>query len=142
VATDAVPVPPAAAAAPPVELAEAPQPPAEEPPAAAAAALAPEPQPAPAPVTPQPAVAAAPRAPNGQAYYVQLGAFADETSARELERLYRATYPVDVQAAAAGRNGKSIFRVVVGPLGRDETGSVLQRFQALGFRDAFVRSLN
>lgn len=144
VVTAGAPAPPAEAPAPAVQLAEAPQPEAPaEPTPPVVAAVAP-PEPAPAPVPPpaaQPAPAVARVAPPGdRAYYVQLGAFADESTARDLERLYRANYPIDVQPTA--RNGRSIYRVVVGPLGRDETGSVLQRFQALGFRDAFVRSVN
>ena len=130
------PITPPASTAPPapvVALAGAPQP--EAPPERPAA----EARPPEAPAAAEPARVAA-MAPGGRTYFIQLGAFTDEASAREIERRFQATYPVDVQSGA--RNGRSYFRVVIGPLGRDETGSVLLRFQGLGYRDAFVRAVN
>jgi len=33
------------------------------------------------------------------------------------------------------------YQVLLGPLGRDEYGTVLERFKAKGFKDAFVRKI-
>jgi hypothetical protein len=141
-------------------------PPASEPPIAAVVVPAPA-EPAPAPARPAGGLALTPtepRPPQGEApavaarpsaaaqppvpplaagdrrYVIQLAAFSDEASAREVQQKYLTSFPVDVQQGA--RNGRSYFRVVIGPLGRDETGSVLLRFQSLGYRDAFVRAIN
>jgi cell division septation protein DedD len=74
----------------------------------------------------------------GRTYFVQLGAYSDEALARSLEATYSKNYPIEVAMATSGKRG--IFRVLVGPLSKDESGTVLYWFRARGFRDAFVRS--
>ena len=69
-------------------------------------------------------------------YYVQ---FATVIEAREAEELARkhSQYPV---VAIPGAGGKG-FRVLVGPLGLDEYGAVLEKFRDAGYRDAFTRKI-
>ena len=74
----------------------------------------------------------------GRTFFVQLGAYSDEALARSLEATYSKNYPIEVAMATSGKRG--IFRVLVGPLSKDESGTVLYWFRARGFRDAFVRS--
>jgi len=74
----------------------------------------------------------------GRTFFVQLGAYSDEALARSLEATYSKNYPIEVAMTGSGTRG--IFRVLVGPLSKDESGTVLYWFRARGFRDAFVRS--
>jgi hypothetical protein len=74
----------------------------------------------------------------GRVYFVQLGAYSDEALARSLEAIYSKDYPIEIYAAKSGERG--IYRVLVGPLSKDESGAVLYWFKARGFKDAFVRS--
>ncbi len=70
-------------------------------------------------------------------YYVQLGTYANETNVRSIISSYGAKYPLTVQSTSA--KGSVALKVFVGPIGKDETGAVLERFKALGYRDAFVK---
>ncbi len=74
----------------------------------------------------------------GRTYFVQLGAYSDEALARSLEATYSKNYPIEVATTGSGARG--IYRVLVGPLSEDESGTVLYWFRARGFNDAFVRS--
>ncbi len=74
----------------------------------------------------------------GRTFFVQLGAYRDEALARSLEATYSRNYPIEVAMTGSGTRG--IFRVLVGPLSKDESGTVLYWFRARGFRDAFVRA--
>ncbi len=69
-------------------------------------------------------------------YYLQLGVFSSRATAEKILRA-NPTYPMMIV------NGKSdsstVYKVVVGPLKRDETGTVLYLFKARGYRDAFLR---
>ena len=67
-------------------------------------------------------------------YYIQLGAYLDMSLAQSLEASYSSQFPVEVLAAA------KLFRVLVGPLNKDESGTLLFWFKAKGFSDAFIRS--
>ncbi len=139
--------------APPAEAAPAAPAPAPEPtPVAAAPAeptqAAPPQQAAPAPVTPRApqtsgqvqTVASLPRLAgtrNAATFYVQLGAYATQETALSMAGKVTPTYPVVVLAPAA--NGKQIYKVLVGPLNKAESGTLLPLFKVRGFRDAFVR---
>lgn len=71
-------------------------------------------------------------------YYLQVGAFASPRSAQNvIDRFESQGYPFTVTAVP--REDRTLYRVYVGPLVRDETGIVLQQVRARGFRDAFVR---
>jgi hypothetical protein len=75
----------------------------------------------------------------GRIYFIQIGAYTDETLARSVEATYANNYPIDVYRS--GRGTKGVFRVLVGPLNKDESGAVLYWFRAKGFKDAFIRSV-
>ena len=66
-------------------------------------------------------------------YFVQLAAYKNQENVQNILEKYGSKYPISVQES----NGKKI--VLVGPLSVDEYGTVLQRFKAFGFKDAFLR---
>jgi cell division septation protein DedD len=74
----------------------------------------------------------------GRTYFIQLGAYKSETLAMKVEDTYSERYPVAVLASASDVG--AIYRVFIGPLNQDESGTLLHWFQAKGFRDAFLRS--
>jgi rare lipoprotein A (peptidoglycan hydrolase) len=128
--------------------------PAEIPPAVEEALpAAPEPEaPAPPPVAEAPApaqVAVAPAAltaPEIQAgklmrrsFYLQLGAYSTRSLAEKLakELTANAHYTVEVLPISSG--DRLLYKVVLGPLNRDESGTLLFQFRARGFKDAFVQ---
>ncbi len=69
-------------------------------------------------------------------YYLQLGVFTTRGAAEKILRAYP-TYPMLIVSGKA--DNADVFKVVVGPLKRDETGTVLYLFKARGYRDAFLR---
>ena len=77
--------------------------------------------------------------PAGTPYYVQLAAYASESLATGLAASLAATYPVLVLSPAAG--SRQVYRVLVGPLNRAESGTLLRWFRNRGFPDAFVNYL-
>ena len=66
-------------------------------------------------------------------YFVQLAAYKNQENVQNILEKYGSKYPISVQET----NGKKID--LVGPLSVDEYGTVLQRFKAFGFKDAFLR---
>jgi hypothetical protein len=70
-------------------------------------------------------------------FYVQLGAYATQEVAQGLAVGLMQTYPVVVLAPASG--AKQMYRVLIGPLNKAESGTLLPVFKFKGFRDAFVR---
>jgi hypothetical protein len=70
-------------------------------------------------------------------YYLQLGAYATEKVARDLAATLASTYPALVLNSAGP--GTPTFRVVVGPLNKAESGTLLTWFKRKGFPDAFLR---
>ena len=70
-------------------------------------------------------------------FYLQLGAFSTQEVAQGLAVSLMQTYPVVVLAPVAG--GKQIYKVLVGPLNKAESGTLLPVFRFRGFHDAFVR---
>ena len=71
------------------------------------------------------------------AYYLQLGAYASEKIAQDLAASLPSTYPTLVVAPAGA--GAGMFKVLIGPLNRAESGTVLTRFRYRGFPDAFLK---
>jgi hypothetical protein len=69
-------------------------------------------------------------------YYLQLGVFASRDTAEKILRA-NPTYPMMIQSGRS--DNATVYKVVVGPLKRDETGTVLYLFKARGYRDAFLR---
>lgn len=71
------------------------------------------------------------------AYYLQLGSYAEEYSAKDLADALLKHYPVTVLVGK--KNDTSSYKVMVGPLNQDEGGSLLFNFRARGYKDAFLR---
>ncbi|MDR1410776.1 MAG: SPOR domain-containing protein [Spirochaetaceae bacterium] len=70
-------------------------------------------------------------------YYLQLAAYSlPELVETELSRI-STVYPLAVQES--GGSGKPLYRILIGPVNLGESGALLQRFKASGYRDAFVR---
>jgi cell division protein FtsN len=103
----------------------APKPPAETP----APAKNPEAKPAPAP--------AAPLTGAKTVYYLQLGAYSNENQAKDLATGLSSSYPVSVSAPQA--SGARYYRVLLGPLNKAESGTLLYWFRDRGFPDAFIK---
>ncbi len=66
-------------------------------------------------------------------YYVQIAVYSQNENVEQLDALYGERYPLTILDEGARK------AVLVGPLGMDEYGTVLERFKLFGFRDAFVR---
>ncbi len=127
------------------ELAQAqPAPPA--PPKAAASSEPAQPSAQPSPERAPAQAAAQPRGvvPGSQlkraAYYLQLGAYTDPGSALSVADSLPPAYPVSVYAFTV--NKKSLYKVMIGPLNQDESGTLLYLFTSQGFQGAFVRKAN
>ena len=71
-----------------------------------------------------------------QKYYVQIAVYLQNENVEQLDALYGDRYPLTILDEGARKT------VLVGPLGMDEYGTVLERFRLFGFRDAFVRHVN
>ncbi len=84
-----------------------------------------------------PIVKAPPAAAKTAPYYVQLAAYTAESLASGLAASLSATYPVLVLAPPPA--GKQIYRVMIGPLNKAESGTLLNWFRYRGFPDAFVK---
>jgi hypothetical protein len=70
-------------------------------------------------------------------FYLQLGAFTTEKIAKDLATSLAPTYPALVVAPPAA--GARVFRVLLGPLNKAESGTLLTWFRYRGFPDAFVK---
>ena len=68
-------------------------------------------------------------------YYLQIGAFRDLYSAENLKKTINVDYPVFVYKT--GENG--IYKVMAGPLKKDEKGAALYQVRIKGIKDAFIR---
>ncbi len=71
------------------------------------------------------------------AYYVQVGVFGNDGSLVSAAGGFPTAYPVAAEMIA-GKNGP-LYRLYVGPVARDESGLLLLKLKALGYRDAFLR---
>jgi cell division septation protein DedD len=70
-------------------------------------------------------------------YYLQLGVYSKADSANTVVNRFASTYPVTVYRTADTVD--SLYKVMIGPLNEDESGSLLYNFKAQGYRDAFIR---
>lgn len=70
-------------------------------------------------------------------YYIQIATYSDPLNARKIVDTYGKKYPVVVERGT-GKNS-DVLKVCIGPVAKDEYGAVLERFKALGFKDAFAR---
>jgi cell division protein FtsN len=97
------------------------------------------------PVKPAPPVAVPVKTPTAAVdvlekgrFYIQIGAYGSESTAKDAALSVGKNFGAVVQKVSA--KGKDTWRVFVGPLTRDESGVTLVRVRALGFKDAFVKS--
>jgi rare lipoprotein A (peptidoglycan hydrolase) len=70
-------------------------------------------------------------------YFVQLGAYSTRTLAEKLAGDLTQTYSVTILPASSG--GRRFYKVLVGPLNVDESGTLLYQFRSRGFKDAFIQ---
>ena len=95
-------------------------------------------------VSPEPAarpasIASATGAAKAKSFYLQLGAFTTEDVARDFTKRLSKSYPVEI-LSPAGKEG-ALYKVVIGPLNKAESGTLLTLFQNSGFPGAFLRAL-
>jgi len=74
-----------------------------------------------------------------RSFYLQLGAYSTRGLAEKLAREVSsyARYTVAVLPSSTG--ARPLYKVLIGPLNRDESGTLLYQFRARGFRDAFLQ---
>ncbi len=70
-------------------------------------------------------------------YYVQIAVYRESVNVRTVLNRFGKKYPVVVEKGSS--SGKTVMKVSIGPLQKDEYGAVLEYFQKNGFSDAFVR---
>jgi rare lipoprotein A (peptidoglycan hydrolase) len=70
-------------------------------------------------------------------YFLQLGAYSTRNLAEKLAGDLDQTYSVTILPASSG--DKRFFKVLVGPLNVDESGTLLYQFRSRGFKDAFIQ---
>ncbi len=68
-------------------------------------------------------------------YYIQIANISSEEAISNIVKKYSSKYPIVLVRNTRG----TAYNVMVGPLNIDEYGSVLEKFKAWGFRDAFVK---
>ncbi len=71
-------------------------------------------------------------------FFLQLGAYANERQAKSVASSLPASYPVNIVGPESP--SKPIFRIVLGPLNKAESGTLLYWFRDRGFPDAFVKT--
>jgi rare lipoprotein A (peptidoglycan hydrolase) len=72
-----------------------------------------------------------------QTYFVQLGAYSTRGLAEKLAGDLTQTYSVTILPASS--EGRRFYKVLVGPLNVDESGTLLYQFRSRGFEDAFIQ---
>lgn len=70
-------------------------------------------------------------------YYLQLGVYREQYSALDFAGRLGGIYPVTVYISDS--TDTLNYKVMVGPLGQDESGAVLYSFRSSGYPDAFLR---
>jgi cell division septation protein DedD len=88
-------------------------------------------------VTPVQTASVLPKSGTPGSYFLQLAAYGTEKNARELAAKLSPTYPALVLTPSSP--GTSVFKVVIGPLNRAESGTLLTWFRYRGFPDAFLK---
>jgi len=71
-------------------------------------------------------------------YYVQIGLFGSEEALRQAIGAVGKQFPILYERVDAGK-GKILYRLYVGPIKRDESGIVLTKVKALGYKDAVLK---
>jgi hypothetical protein len=88
---------------------------------------------------PAPAIAMVPSTLVRKSFYLQLAAYSTRSLAEKLASQVStyARYSVEILPSTAG--AAPLYKVLIGPLNRDESGTLLYQFRARGFRDAFIQ---
>jgi len=71
------------------------------------------------------------------AFYVQLGVYSEAVNAKQVADKFGSVYPVAVLQETSA--SKQVYKVLLGPVNRDESGGLLFNFRSKGFKDAFIR---
>lgn len=71
-------------------------------------------------------------------YYVQIGLFGSEEALRQAIDAVGKQFPILYERVDAGK-GRILYRLFVGPIKRDESGIVLTKVKALGYKDAVLK---
>ena len=69
--------------------------------------------------------------------FVQLGAYASRSSAEKLAGNLTQNYSITILPTDS--EGRRFYKVLVGPLNVDESGTLLYQFRSRGFKDAFIQ---
>jgi cell division protein FtsN len=70
-------------------------------------------------------------------YFLQLGAYSTRNLAERLAGDLNQSYSVTILPADTG--GRRFYKVLLGPLNVDESGTLLYQFRSRGFKDAFIQ---
>jgi hypothetical protein len=69
-------------------------------------------------------------------YFLQLAAFSGRQRAEKLVADLEPVYTVAVLPVM--RQNRRLYKVLIGPLNQEESGTLLYRFRSLGYKDAFI----
>ncbi len=70
--------------------------------------------------------------------YVQIASLSDKENIKGIVKTYGNKYPIEVVPSSVKKNS---YQILIGPLGVDEYGTVLERFKSRGYRDAYIRKI-
>ncbi len=73
-------------------------------------------------------------------HYVQIAVCADLLSAQKVSEAFSKLFPINIYGFL--KSQKQYYRVLLGPLNKDERGAVLMFFRSQGYKDAFMRMAN
>jgi len=73
---------------------------------------------------------------NKEKYYIQIASLTKEENMVSLIEKYK-KYPIILLPRTNGAG----YQVLVGPLSSDEYGTILEKFKAFGFKDAFIKKI-
>jgi rare lipoprotein A (peptidoglycan hydrolase) len=71
-----------------------------------------------------------------EAYFLQLAAYSGRQRVEKLVSDLQPTYTVAVLPVM--RQNRQLYKVLIGPLNQEESGTLLYRFRSLGYKDAFI----
>ncbi len=72
--------------------------------------------------------------------YIQIASYADGANVKKVIDAYGKKYPYVLEKTVAKKG--EVTKILIGPIGKDEYGAVLERFKKFGFKDAFVKKVN
>lgn len=70
--------------------------------------------------------------------YVQIASLSDKENIKGIVKTYGNKYPIEIVPSSVKKNS---YQILIGPLGVDEYGTVLERFKSRGYRDAYIRKI-